>query len=150
VGGEQGVVDQLDPLAGAERADVQDGVGVAGQRGADLLESGRGAAGEQGEAGGRDVVRAAADRGVDNRDPERGGASGDVLGGARAPGGVDHQDGALRHRVEQAAGQAGLLDLLVGEDADQDGDRAFGGFGDAGDGVRAFGGQGGAFVLGPG
>jgi hypothetical protein len=63
---------------------------------------------------------------------------------------VDHQGGAGWHRPEQAGGQPDFLDLLVGEDADQDGLGAVGGLGDAGDWLGAVGGERGALVLGPG
>ncbi len=90
---------------------------------------------EQGQLACGDIVWAAAHRRV--QDVDAAGAFRDGFGGARAASGVDEQDRAGRHAREQVALEAHLLDLLVGEHAD---DHQFGtiaDIGQPGDGIGA-------------
>src|SRR5690606_41936243 len=87
LGGEQGVVHQFHAVARAERADVDDRVGVGGQDGAGPGDGGVVAADHDGEPAGGDVVRAAAAGSVGHQDIIRGGR-GEGGRGVGAAGGV--------------------------------------------------------------
>jgi hypothetical protein len=65
-------------------------------------------------------VWTSADRRVDHVDAVRPGLGGDALGGAGATRGVDDEHRFASHRGQQNTLQADLLDLLVGEYADDD------------------------------
>src|SRR6476659_8968617 len=118
--GEQRVVDQLHALPGADCSHVKDGIAVAGEHGTGALDGVIGAADKQRHLPGGDVVRTAADRRVDHVDAMRPGLGRDALGRARASRGVDDQYRPRPHRRQQNAFQAHLLNLLVGEHADDD------------------------------
>jgi hypothetical protein len=113
---EQCVVDQLHLLAGAARTDVQDGIAVAAQHRSQSCNDVIGASDEQGDPAGRDVVRAAADRRIDDIDSV--GTCGDGLDRFWARGRVHNQRRTRRHGRQQRAVQADLPHLFVGEYAE--------------------------------
>nr|WP_245592482.1 hypothetical protein [Actinomadura rifamycini] len=116
---------------------MQDRVAVAAQRGPDPRHGVVVAAREHREPPGRDVVRAAADRRVHDPDAARGGAPGDGRGRVRIAGGVQDDDRSARHPVRQRPADAHFPDLVVVEDAHQDGGRALPGGGGVGYGLGA-------------
>ena len=118
-------------------ADVKYWVAVAGQHGLDSLDGVIGSANKQRYVPCGDVVRAAADRRVNDTDFLPSGLGGDCLRRARAAGGVYDQRDAGSHSRQQHALQADPLYLLVGEHADEDdvGVRAH--IRQIGDGLRA-------------
>jgi hypothetical protein len=77
-------------LSRTEGADVQDRVAIGGEHRPDTCDGVIGTADEKREGTRGDVVRTAADRGVDDIDARR--LDGDRLYGARASGGVNDEN----------------------------------------------------------